>query len=104
MTTIANGFCVCEPMPCDSAAGKRPSVATSVVIRTGRNRRSAACRAASITVLQATAEQPGRDPDGGALYHHLTVCLSVDVPVAVLAHGGLAFTHHLHACAQSAAP
>ena len=35
MTTIASGFCVCAPMPFESAAGKRPIIATSVVIRHG---------------------------------------------------------------------
>ena len=42
MTTIASGFCVCDPIPCESAAGNSPSVATSVVISTGRKRCSAA--------------------------------------------------------------
>jgi len=34
----ASGFCVCAPMPFDSAAGRRPRVATRVVMSTGRNR------------------------------------------------------------------
>ena len=41
MTTMASGFCDSEPMPCESAAGVRPSIATSVVISTGRKRFSA---------------------------------------------------------------
>jgi hypothetical protein len=59
---------------------------------------------ARITVLDASATRPEADPDGGALYHHPTVCISTDVVVGVLEHQGLAFSHHLHACAQSAAP
>jgi len=46
MTTTASGFCVCAPIPFDTAAGKSPSMATSVVMRTGRNLFSAASRAA----------------------------------------------------------
>ena len=39
--TIANGRCESEPMPCDVAAGTRPSEATSIVIRMGRKRSTA---------------------------------------------------------------
>ena len=46
MTTIASGRCVCDPIPWESAAGISPSVATSVVMSTGRKRFSAASRAA----------------------------------------------------------
>ncbi len=35
--TMAKGRCESEPMACDSAAGSRPSVATSMVIMMGRN-------------------------------------------------------------------
>ena len=66
MTTIASGFCVCAPMPFDSAAGKRPSMATSVVMRHGRNRFSAASRAAcSIEWPSDVAEalEVGHDED-----------------------------------------
>jgi len=35
-TTIASGFCTCEPMPVDKAAGRRPTQATMQVIATGR--------------------------------------------------------------------
>ncbi len=59
---------------------------------------------ARITLLDAADDQPAADPDGGALYHHPTVCISADVLVGVLEHEGLAFRHHLHACAQSSAP
>ena len=59
---------------------------------------------ARITLLQASDDQPATDPDGGAPYHHPTVCISADVVVGVLEHEGMAFTHHLHACAQSVAP
>jgi len=45
MTTMASGFCVSEPIPRETAAGKSPSMATKVDIRTGRKRRSAARRA-----------------------------------------------------------
>ena len=38
MMTMANGRCVSEPMACDSAAGRRPSDASSAVISTGRSR------------------------------------------------------------------
>ena len=34
--TMAKGRCESEPMPCDIAAGSRPSVATSMVIMMGR--------------------------------------------------------------------
>jgi hypothetical protein len=44
--TIANGRCESEPIPCESAAGNSPSVATSVVI--GRRRRP--CRLHAIDV------------------------------------------------------
>jgi hypothetical protein len=36
MMTMASGRCVSEPMPCDSAIGKRPSMASSAVINTVR--------------------------------------------------------------------
>ncbi len=39
--TIAKGRCESEPMACDSAAGSKPSVATSMVIMIGRSRRTA---------------------------------------------------------------
>jgi len=35
-TTMANGFCTCEPMPLEIAAGKRPTPAITHVIKTGR--------------------------------------------------------------------
>ena len=35
-TTTASGFCTCEPMPDDSAAGSRPTPAITQVISTGR--------------------------------------------------------------------
>ena len=38
MTTIANGFCVSEPMPVEIAAGKSPNIAIIAVITTGRTR------------------------------------------------------------------
>src|ERR1700688_3652977 len=44
--TIANGFCVSDPMPVESTAGKRPRQATSAVIMIGRNRSSEASRVA----------------------------------------------------------
>ena len=39
--TMAKGRCESEPMPCDVAAGNRPSVATSMVIMMGRRLRTA---------------------------------------------------------------
>ena len=45
--TMAKGRCESEPMPCDSAAGSRPSVATSMVIMMGRRRSTAPSMAAS---------------------------------------------------------
>jgi hypothetical protein len=36
-TTTASGFCTCDPMPADSAAGNSPTPATTQVISTGRN-------------------------------------------------------------------
>ena len=39
--TMAKGRCESEPMPCEVAAGSRPSVATSMVIMMGRRRSTA---------------------------------------------------------------
>ncbi len=39
--TIAKGRWESEPMACDSAAGSKPSVATSMVIMMGRSLRTA---------------------------------------------------------------
>ena len=36
-TTTASGFCTCEPIPSESAAGNNPTPATTQVISTGRN-------------------------------------------------------------------
>ncbi|MEH2569602.1 hypothetical protein V1289_009229 [Bradyrhizobium sp. AZCC 2289] len=36
-TTTASGFCTCDPIPDDNAAGSRPMPATTHVIKTGRN-------------------------------------------------------------------
>ena len=36
-TTTASGFCTCEPIPSESAAGNSPTPATTQVISTGRN-------------------------------------------------------------------
>lgn len=46
---------------------------------------------------------PGmRDPeDTTRVYHYPTVCLSTDATIGVIAHEGLAFHHHFHACAQA---
>src|SRR5207253_7385537 len=38
MMTTASGFCVSEPMPCESAIGSSPSIASSAVISTVRIR------------------------------------------------------------------
>src|ERR1700747_1110109 len=46
--TIANGRCESEPIPCESAAGSKPSVATSMVIMIGRSRTPAPSMAASL--------------------------------------------------------
>jgi hypothetical protein len=35
-TTVASGFCTCEPIPVDQAAGRRPTHATMHVMATGR--------------------------------------------------------------------
>ena len=35
-TTSASGFCTCDPMPFDTAAGSSPTQATMQVIITGR--------------------------------------------------------------------
>src|SRR5262249_40555178 len=48
--TIANGRCESEPIPCDTAAGNNPSIATSIVIMMGRNRSTAPSIAASSIV------------------------------------------------------
>ena len=48
MTTTARGFCVCDPMPVETAAGNRPIIALqAVVARHGRSRFSVASFAAS---------------------------------------------------------
>src|SRR6516162_1125026 len=39
--TIAKGRCESEPMACDKAAGSKPRVATSIVIKMGRSRSTA---------------------------------------------------------------
>ena len=36
-TTIASGFCTCDPIPVDKAAGSNPTPATTQVINTGRS-------------------------------------------------------------------
>ena len=36
-TTIASGFCTCDPIPDDTAAGSNPIPATTHVINTGRS-------------------------------------------------------------------
>src|SRR5476649_1235290 len=35
-TTMASGFCTCEPIPVESAAGSNPTPAMTQVINTGR--------------------------------------------------------------------
>ena len=55
MTTMASGFCVWAPMPFESAAGNSPSIATSVVMSTGRNRFSDASRAACSMLMPSTS-------------------------------------------------
>src|SRR6266851_10048468 len=58
--TMANGRCESEPISCERAAGKSPSVATSMVIMMGRRRSSApslaACRGSMPRVHAAGAE------------------------------------------------
>ena len=49
MMTTASGLCVSDPMPCDSAIGSSPSIASSDVISTVRSRASAPLRTASIS-------------------------------------------------------
>ena len=44
-TTIASGFCACEPIEVAMAAGKRPSAAVSEVITTGRTAKLGAAKA-----------------------------------------------------------
>jgi hypothetical protein len=46
--TIANGFCVSDPIPVDSAAGNKPTQATSAVMMMGRTRSKAASRVALV--------------------------------------------------------
>ena len=59
--------------------------------------------AATLAATQVWALAPGaRDPEDTArVYHYPTVCLSTDATIGVLAHDGLAFHHHFHACAQA---
>ncbi len=48
ITTVANGRWISAPMPVLKAIGKKPKLATNVVISTGRNRVVAArCTASS---------------------------------------------------------
>ena len=47
MTTVASGRCTSAPMPVLNAIGRKPRLATSVVISTGRSRVIAACVTAS---------------------------------------------------------
>ena len=57
MITIANGRWVSEPIACDSAAGSRPSDASSAVISTGRSRCETARRIVSSS-LPGVARAP----------------------------------------------
>ena len=47
MTTVASGRCTSAPVPCESATGMKPRLATSAVIRTGRSRSRAPPSAAA---------------------------------------------------------
>ena len=49
MTTVASGRCTSAPMPVLIAIGRKPRLATSAVMITGRSRRMAAVRTASST-------------------------------------------------------
>jgi hypothetical protein len=53
--TMAKGRCESEPMPCESAAGNSPNVATSMVIMMGRRRRTAPSMAAFFNGLAGGA-------------------------------------------------
>ena len=46
ITTVANGRCTSEPVPCDIAIGMNPNEATSAVMSTGRRRITAPSRIA----------------------------------------------------------
>ena len=50
--TIANGRCVSDPMPCDSAAGSKPRPAISAVIKIGRSRATAPSTARTAALLR----------------------------------------------------
>ena len=53
---MANGRWESEPIPCDVAAGSRPSIATSIVIMMGRSLSTAPSTAASINRMAAHAQ------------------------------------------------
>ncbi len=103
----------CAPVTCPTAFTDDPNGATAA----GR-----ACRAlrqglagaypgaharldvaATLAVTRVWTLAPDdRDPEDAArVYHYPTVCLSADPSIGVLAHDGLAFRHHIHACAQA---
>ena len=58
--TMAKGRCESEPMAWESAAGRRPSVATSKVIMMGRRRRTAPSTAASTMCSWVETSMPLR--------------------------------------------
>ena len=47
MTTVASGRCTSAPVPCESATGMNPRLATSAVMSTGRRRSRAPSAAAT---------------------------------------------------------
>jgi hypothetical protein len=59
--------------------------------------------AATLANTRVWVLAPGaQDPeDPLRTYHYPTVCLSADARIGVLAHDGLAFPQHFHACAQA---
>jgi len=103
----------CAPVTCPAAFAGDPNGATAAgracrALRQGLARSYAGAHprldvAATLAATRVWTLTPGdRDPEDAArVYHYPTVCLSADASIGVLAHDGLAFRHHIHACAQA---
>lgn len=55
ITTVANGLCTSESIDADKAIGKKPKLATQAVMSTGRRRRRALAKTASIVAAPPRA-------------------------------------------------
>jgi len=103
----------CAPVTCPTAFASDPGEVTAAgracrALRQGLARSYAGAHArldvaATLAATRVWTLAPGdRDPEDAArVYHYPTICLSADATIGVLAHDGLAFHHHIHACAQA---